>query len=144
MKSEYDVIVVGGGGSGLAAAVSSAENGLEVLILEKQPVLGGTTGIAVGSLTACCTGLQQKNGIEDSLEASIEDVGKFVAPAILALDVYRWEPVPPDCPLLKLDNVTWSTHNAAGSPHFMIEDSRAVLENIARVSKGMEPTGRVA
>ncbi len=61
-----------------------------------------------------------------------------------ALDVYRWEPVPPDCPLLKLDNVTWSTHNAAGSPHFMIEDSRAVLENIARVSKGMEPTGRVA
>ena len=61
-----------------------------------------------------------------------------------ALDVYRWEPVPPDCPLLKLDNVIWSTHNAAGSPHFMIEDSRAVLENIARVSKGMEPTGRVA
>ncbi len=61
-----------------------------------------------------------------------------------ALDVYRWEPVPPDCPLLKLDNVTWSTHNAAGSPHFMIEDSRAVLENIARVARGMEPTGRVA
>ncbi len=84
MKSEYDVIVVGGGGSGLAAAVSSAENGLEVLLLEKQPVLGGTTGIAVGSLTACCTGLQQKNGIEDSLEASIEDVGKFAAPAIEA------------------------------------------------------------
>ncbi len=50
MKSEYDVIVVGGGGSGLAAAVSSAENGLEVLVLEKQPILGGTTGIAVGRL----------------------------------------------------------------------------------------------
>ncbi|MFQ5917162.1 MAG: NAD(P)-dependent oxidoreductase, partial [Candidatus Binatia bacterium] len=61
-----------------------------------------------------------------------------------ALDVYRWEPIPPDCPLLKLDNVVWSTHNAAGSPHFMVEESRAVLENIARVAKGMEPAGRVA
>jgi fumarate reductase flavoprotein subunit len=75
MKSEYDVVVVGGGGSGLAAAVSSAESGLEVLLLEKQSVLGGTTGIAVGSLTACCTELQRKSGIEDSLEANIEDVG---------------------------------------------------------------------
>jgi succinate dehydrogenase/fumarate reductase flavoprotein subunit len=34
MKSEYDVVVVGGGGSGLAAAVSSAESGLEVLLLD--------------------------------------------------------------------------------------------------------------
>ena len=76
----YDVIVVGGGGSGLAAAVSAAENGASVLLLEKQPDLGGATGIAVGSLTANRTRLQRQAGIKDSLEAHAEDVAKF-APA---------------------------------------------------------------
>ncbi|HVN22829.1 MAG TPA: NAD(P)-dependent oxidoreductase [Syntrophorhabdales bacterium] len=60
-----------------------------------------------------------------------------------ALDVYRWEPVPADSPLLTLDTVVWSTHNAGGAPEFMLEESRAVLQNIARVLKGQEPEGWV-
>ncbi len=80
MDTQFDVIVIGGGGSGLAAAVSSAENGLKTLLLEKQPFLGGTTGIAVGSLTANRTSLQTEMGIEDSLEAHAEDVAKFACP----------------------------------------------------------------
>jgi len=79
MDSEFDVIVVGGGGSGLAAAVSSVEHGLKTLLLEKQCRLGGTTGIAVGSFTANGTGLQAKSGIEDSLDAHVEDSGLFAA-----------------------------------------------------------------
>jgi succinate dehydrogenase/fumarate reductase flavoprotein subunit len=78
--SDFDVIVVGGGGSGLATAVSAAEHGASVLLLEKQPDLGGATGIAVGSLTANRTSLQRQAGIQDSLEAHVEDAGKF-APA---------------------------------------------------------------
>ena len=76
----HDVIVVGGGGSGLAAAVSAAEHGCSVLLLEKQPELGGTTGIAVGSLTANRTAMQRAAGIDDTLDAHAEDAGKF-APA---------------------------------------------------------------
>lgn len=74
------MVVVGGGGSGLAAAASAAEAGLRVLVLEKQPDLGGTTGIAVGSLTANRTTLQRAAGIDDSLEAHVEDCARF-APA---------------------------------------------------------------
>ena len=73
----YDVIVVGGGGSGLAAAVSASEHGASVLLLEKQPELGGSTGIAVGSFTANRTGMQRAAGVEDSLDAHAEDAGKF-------------------------------------------------------------------
>lgn len=80
MLSEYDVIVVGAGGSGLAAAVSAAEHGCSVLVLEKLPQPGGTTGIAVGSFTANRTAMQQAAGIGDSLEDHAEDAGRF-APA---------------------------------------------------------------
>lgn len=84
MKTQFDVIVVGGGGSGLAAAVSAAEHGADVLLLEKQLALGGTTGIAVGSFTANQTRLQNRNGIEDSPEAHNEDAGLFPASDIEA------------------------------------------------------------
>lgn len=84
MKTDFDVIVVGGGGSGLAAAVSAAEHGLAVLVLEKRPTCGGTTGIAVGSFTGCATALQRSQGIADSVAAHAEDAGKFATPEIEA------------------------------------------------------------
>jgi sarcosine oxidase, subunit alpha len=38
---QFDVVVVGGGPRGLEAAVASAERGMQVAVLEKQPALGG-------------------------------------------------------------------------------------------------------
>lgn len=61
-----------------------------------------------------------------------------------ALDVYRYEPVPPDCPLLALDNVLWSPHMAAGRPEFMLRDSEDVLANIARVLRGEPPAHQIS
>ena len=37
----YDLVVVGGGPAGLAAALSAAQAGAEVLLVEENPVLGG-------------------------------------------------------------------------------------------------------
>ena len=41
VKKAYDVIVCGGGVAGVAAAVSVAQNGMSVLLLEKSNILGG-------------------------------------------------------------------------------------------------------
>lgn len=55
------------------------------------------------------------------------------------LDVHRWEPIPSDSPMLRLDNVLWSTHNAGGAPEVLLEEARMVLQNIGRVFRGEEP-----
>ena len=78
----YDVIVVGGGGSGLAAAVSCIEGGLRVLLLEKHEQLGGTTGIAIGSFTASGTRFQQREHIVDNPDDHDIDAGQFASEEI--------------------------------------------------------------
>lgn len=47
---ETDIVVVGGGASGLAAAITAAEKGAEVIILEKANTTGGCANMAMGLL----------------------------------------------------------------------------------------------
>jgi fumarate reductase flavoprotein subunit len=77
-----DLIVVGAGGSGLATAVSAAQHGLSVIVLEKCPQPGGTTAIAIGSFTANRTRFQERQGIKDSAADHAHDAGLFAAPEI--------------------------------------------------------------
>jgi fumarate reductase flavoprotein subunit len=61
----YDVVVVGGGGAGLAAAIEARKLGREVLLLEKNPALGGSTAWSIGSITSSATPHQMRRGIKD-------------------------------------------------------------------------------
>ena len=79
-RIETDVIVIGGGGAALAAASSAASLGREVILLEKNPQLGGTTAWSVGSITATCTPHQLKQGIKDYPEHHLEDLKLFAGP----------------------------------------------------------------
>lgn len=63
-----DVVIIGGGGAGLAAAVTAHDHGSEVLVLEKMPRLGGNTILSGGALNASESPRQEAQGIEDSVE----------------------------------------------------------------------------
>lgn len=77
LKTETDVVIVGGGGSGLSAAIEAARGGAQVILLEKNPRLGGTTARSVGSITATQTALQAAEGIDDSPDGHFEDLALF-------------------------------------------------------------------
>jgi succinate dehydrogenase/fumarate reductase flavoprotein subunit len=76
-ESAYDTIVVGGGGTGLMAALSAARYGRSVLLLEKAHVLGGTTGLSVGTICTSSTPHQRAMGIDDSPDEHFADMSKF-------------------------------------------------------------------
>ena len=78
-----------------------------------------------------------RGGVVD--EASLARVLEEKKIAGAALDVYRWEPVPSDSPLLRLENVIWSPHNAAGAEEFLLQDCLDLLASIARVAGGGLP-----
>jgi len=71
----YDVVVVGGGGAGLAAAAEAARLGRRVVLLEKNPRLGGSTAWSVGSISITNSPHQLKRGIRDTPQEHFEDLG---------------------------------------------------------------------
>lgn len=78
--SAFDVVVVGGGGSGLAAAIEAREAGASVALLEKNPALGGSTAWSIGSISATGTPHQAKRGIADDPADHWADMPGFAGP----------------------------------------------------------------
>lgn len=68
IEKETDVVVIGAGGAGLAAAVSAHQNGAKVLVLEKMPMVGGNTIRSGAAYNAVDPKRQSALGIEDSIE----------------------------------------------------------------------------
>ncbi|MBE5968022.1 MAG: flavocytochrome c [Lachnospiraceae bacterium] len=70
---DYDVVVIGGGGAGMTSAIELKNAGLNVVILEKMPMLGGNSVKATGGMNAAETKVQEKLGIKDSVEQFVQD-----------------------------------------------------------------------
>ena len=50
MNKQCDLLVVGSGAAGLACAITAKKRGLDVVVIEKEPVFGGTTALSGGVL----------------------------------------------------------------------------------------------
>ena len=68
IKDNYDVIIVGAGGTGLTAAIQAQELGMDVAVLEKNERLGGNTTRASSGMNAAESFVQLQHHIIDNKE----------------------------------------------------------------------------
>jgi 3-oxosteroid 1-dehydrogenase len=68
MDQEYDVVVVGSGIGGMAAALAAAEHGLRTIVFEKAKKLGGGTAASHGGFWLGATHIQRAAGYNDNLD----------------------------------------------------------------------------
>ena len=69
-----DVVIVGGGGAGMSATIRSRMNGLNVILVEKMPFIGGAASISGGQVVAQGSKLQKAFGSkDDSVDSMVQD-----------------------------------------------------------------------
>ena len=73
-SAHIPVLVIGGGGTGLTAALAARQGGAEVLVLERDASALGTTAMSTGLIPASGTRLQSEKGIVDSPELFAADI----------------------------------------------------------------------
>ncbi|HJP67461.1 MAG TPA: FAD-dependent oxidoreductase [Sphingomicrobium sp.] len=73
-----DLLVVGSGGAALTAAIAARKSGLDVVVVEKQPVFGGTTATSGGMLWIPGNHLSKELQAEIGQTDSIESARKYI------------------------------------------------------------------
>ncbi|MDX6324130.1 MAG: urocanate reductase [Nocardioidaceae bacterium] len=101
--SDFDVVVVGSGFAGLAAAITARSEGATVLLLDGAPELGGSSRLSGGKVMGAGSRLQRRHGVEDDPE----DLYHFY----MALNRYLLEP-----------SVIWALAEESGSTVDWLED----------------------
>ncbi|MGN6338016.1 FAD-binding protein [Mycobacterium sp.] len=83
-----DLLIAGSGGGGMAAALAALDSGIEPLVLEKQALVGGSTGLSGGMVWLPNNPLMRTDGIADSHEDGLAyfddvvgDIGAASSPA---------------------------------------------------------------
>lgn len=120
---DFDVVVVGSGFAGLAAAISARAEGATVLLLEGSGELGGSSRLSGGKVMGAGTRLQYEHGIQDNPE----DLYRFY----MALNRFRLEPA-----------VVRAFAEASGSTVDWLEDIGVEFEPRLMTS-GEEPLARM-
>lgn len=94
---DVDVVVVGAGGAGMTAAIAAAADGLKVVVVESQAMVGGNSVRSTGGMNAAKTPLQDNNtfgesaGVEKTLAAAEGYADNETITALAATVSEQWE-----------------------------------------------------
>jgi fumarate reductase flavoprotein subunit len=90
-RDGWDILVVGAGGAGMTCAITAAQRGARVIVLEKTNEIGGTLLVAGGKLSAAGTRRQRERGIDDHPDKHFDDAMRLskgtIDPVVVRLAV---------------------------------------------------------
>ena len=96
LENDYDVVIIGSGGTGLSAAIQANELGMKVAVLEKEEGLGGNTNRASSGMNAAETNVQLHHGVIDNVadfyHETYKDGGRLNDKDMLGYFVYHTAP----------------------------------------------------
>lgn len=121
----FDVVVIGAGGAGMAAAIRAHDAGAKVVVFEKLPFAGGNTQIAQGFINAADPGRQKKQGIEDSPQKHFEQT--------LAAGDFRGDP----------ERVRVLTENALGAVEWLESLGMKFKDNVIQIFGALYPRSHI-
>lgn len=71
---DTQLVIVGGGGAGMTACIRAEELGLDVVLVEKMPFMGGAISVSGGNQVVMGSQLQKDAGVtDDSVDSMYED-----------------------------------------------------------------------
>lgn len=88
--SIFDVLVIGSGAAGLAAAIVGARLGLSVLVAEKTRFFGGTTAYSGGGIWCPASRMMTEAGLDDDLQAAEQYIHAVTGPRFDASKVQAY------------------------------------------------------
>ena len=95
---DADIVIVGAGGAGMTAAITAADAGMSVIVVESQPAVGGNSVKSTGGMNAAKTADQDENefgenaGVEKTLKAAADNWADNEAITALAATVQaQWD-----------------------------------------------------
>ena len=92
-----DIVIVGAGGAGMVAAITAADAGKKVILIEKQSMAGGNSVRATGGMNATKTPAQDNNkfteeaGVEKTLKAAEKFAGNKVITELANTVKSQWD-----------------------------------------------------
>lgn len=137
IPTSADVVVIGSGGAGLAAAITAAKAEKSVLVLEKLGTVGGNSALSGAGMAAPGNWQQLQLGVEDSTALMAEDMlrggDNLAVPELVqvvcdgALDAQEW--------LTHVGGVTWKDMCAKDGGHSVARSLQAEGYGAAVINK---------
>jgi fumarate reductase flavoprotein subunit len=137
----FPVVIIGGGGCGLSAALAVRDGGADVLVLERDPKIWGTTSMSTGLIPASGTPEQLALAIDDSPDRFVADIlrktkGKTDTAiarrlATESVETVAWLRDAHHVPLTLIDDFLYPGHSAMrmyGTPNRTGSELMAALE----------------